>query len=253
MPLDQILHITAIYSNAVLTAILPHVNDFAKKMDLPIPSIERSQVSEFRVNPIQGHIGGGLFLTNQFMFIYENGSVIGFRAPTNFFYDDSFPLNIGRYSGKDNMTTNDAMELARSAIRVLGYEPESFFADRPPESLRGPFDTKDGHHVPYCEIRWIREAQSPSDRTNSASLEFQINLESRSIVGMSIVSPKTWRMNPEIDVTPETEKEFQMKHSAKMFIRSNAPAVLQPAKPIELQATNHFFIPSTNSVPTNAP
>ena len=37
MPITALIHITSAYSNAVLVAIMPHVNDFAKKMDLPIP------------------------------------------------------------------------------------------------------------------------------------------------------------------------------------------------------------------------
>ena len=34
---QEIIRITADYSNAVLVAVLPYVSDFAQKLDLPVP------------------------------------------------------------------------------------------------------------------------------------------------------------------------------------------------------------------------
>src|SRR6185437_8589180 len=139
------------------------------------------------------------------------------RSTDNFFYDETYPLDISKYTGKDNMTTNDAVELARDTLRKLGYAPKTLYTDVPPSSIKGPFDTKDGHHIPYCEIRWSHDAPSEAERTNSAYLEFQINLDKRSVVGMDIASPFIWRPNPQIDVVPETESEFRKRNSPKMY------------------------------------
>lgn len=227
MPL-ALIHVTAAFSNAVLVAIMPQVNGFAKKLDLPIPlPITSNQVLEFRVNPIQGMIGGGLWLTNHYLFRYENGCATSFRSPANFFYEESFPFPISKYTGRDNMTTNDAIELARDTLRKLGYTPELLYADKPPASFQGSFDTKDGHHVPYCEIRWSKNATSEEDRTNSANLEFQINMESKQVVGMSIVSPKIWQPSPVINVQPELESDYR-KHFRN---HTNAPVHLNTGAP----------------------
>jgi hypothetical protein len=79
MPITALIHITSAYSNAVLVAILPHVNDFAKKLDLPIPlPITTSQVLRFNVGRMQDFVGGGLWLTNHYQFVFDDGYVDSF-------------------------------------------------------------------------------------------------------------------------------------------------------------------------------
>jgi len=152
------VHMTVAYSNAVLVAILPHFSDYSKKLGLPISQpITAAQVQEFRPSPIKDFIGGGLMLTNGYWFAFNNGYVIGFRSPDNAFADQDPAANWPKYAyGKDNMTTNDAVALAREALTKLGYTPELLGCDAPPEWLHGPNDTKDGHHVPHCQIGWQR-------------------------------------------------------------------------------------------------
>lgn len=240
MPLE-ILHITAAYSNAVLVAVMPHVTEFVKKLDLPIPlPINQSQVSKFNVSPVKSLIGGGLWLTNHYQFVFENGAVSGFRIDPNYFTDETFPLPIDKYTGKDNMTTNEAVQMARDAIQKLGYNLKDLYADTPPASVKGPFDSNDGKHIPYCEIRWIKEPETLEDKPNSVYLEFQINLEAKQIVGMSLASPKLWRQNPVIDVVPENEIEFRRKQQSKVTFSTNAPKSIlkKPATQLQQSETN---------------
>jgi hypothetical protein len=128
------------------------------------------------------------------------------------------------------MTTNDAIELARDTLRKLGYPPELLYADKSPTSLHGSFDTKDGHHVPYCEIRWSKNPTLEEDRTNSANLEFQINMETKKVVGMSIVSPKIWQPNPVINVKPELESDYRKRFQS----RTNSPVHINTGRPPDI-------------------
>jgi hypothetical protein len=59
-------------------------------------------------------------------------------------------------------------------------------------------------------------------------MEFQINMETKRVVGMSIASPKIWRPNPKIDNTPETEMEYRKRTQSKMSVNTNAPKYLAP-------------------------
>ncbi|EEF57893.1 hypothetical protein Cflav_PD0843 [Pedosphaera parvula Ellin514] len=69
----ELIHITAAYSNAVLVAILPHVSDFAKKLDLPIPQpIAANQVIWFKQVPFKGQIDGALVLSNNCWFHFSS-------------------------------------------------------------------------------------------------------------------------------------------------------------------------------------
>jgi len=228
MLITPLIHITAAYSNAVLIAILPHVSNFAKKLDLPIPQpITASQVAHFNANPMKGFIGGGVWLTNHYVFAYDNGCIHSFRSlDDNAFYDQDPTKNWPSYAfGKDNMTTNQAIELARDTLRKLGYDPKLLHAEDSPSLMQGPFDTNDGHHIPYCEIRWESPEEMDSLGHNvSDYLEFQINMEKKTVVGMSIASRKIWGPDPKIDVEPELESDYKKRIQGKMFVRTNVPS-----------------------------
>jgi hypothetical protein len=225
MPLTPLIHITAAYSNAVLVAILPHVNDFAKKMDLPIPlPITTNQVKRFNVARMKGEIGGGLWLTNHYQFVFADGCVSSFKSlEGNPFLSQDPAQDWPHYLGKDNMTTNDAIEMARGTLRKLGYDPKALHADTAPFSVEGSYDLREGH-FPYCQIRWDKEAQTEKEKEDAAYLVFQINMEDKTIVGMTIIGRKIWQTNPVVDVVTETEGEYRQRtQGKKQSINTNAP------------------------------
>jgi hypothetical protein len=212
MPLLQIIHVTAAYSNAVLVAVLPHVTDFSKKLDLPIAlPITANQVSRFNVDPIQGHVGGGLWLTNGYHFIFQGGIVDTFDVLTNNPWKSEDPANDWpHYIGKINMTTNDAIELAQDALKKLGYDPKELHADVSNLRIEGPYELRQGH-FPYCQIKWNESMTTDEERTNSAYVKAQINLEAKSLLGLTIIGRKVWKPEPKIDVVPETEANYRKR------------------------------------------
>ena len=71
MVTEEIIHLTTVYSTALLSAILPHISDFAEKFDLPIERpITVEQVQIFIPNP-KGQMEGSLFLTNNAWFHFS--------------------------------------------------------------------------------------------------------------------------------------------------------------------------------------
>ena len=225
MALTPLIHITAAYSNAVLVAVMPHVNDFAKKLDLPIQlPITQEAVSRFVVTPQKGFVGGSLWLTNDYQFIFNNGCVNSFKSiKGNPFLTDDPAKDWPEYLGKDNMTTNDAIEFARASLRKLGYSPETLHADEIPFSMEGPYDLREGH-FPYCQIQWRRDATTIEDMKEAASLSFQIDMQKKVLVGMTILSRKIWQTNPVIDVVTETEGEYkQRQEGSKKVINTGKP------------------------------
>jgi hypothetical protein len=230
MPLLQMIHITTAYSNAVLVAVLPHVSNFAKQIDLPIHlPITQSQVVKLKVNPIEGYIGGGLFL-DHYQFAFDRGQVITFHNLTNNpFIKDDPSVDWKAFAGKDNITTNDAIDYAKKLMVKMGYTPKELHADIPPDSLQGPFDLKTGEHVPYCDINWSN-VNTTTNRQDIVYMDFQIDMERKELVGMGLASRVFWKTNPPVGVTPETEVEFRKKMlsapHATMYSNTNAPAVL---------------------------
>lgn len=226
---------TTAYSNALLVAILPHITTFAKKLDLPIPRpITTSLVARSSPSDVKGFIADTIVLTNHYLFSYSRGAVDSFRClDDNPFYEGDPARTWYHHEGKDNMATNQAIKLARSALRKLGYDPKLLHADGPPSSVQGPYTLPDGKHFPYCEIRWdCSETNAAGEITNSDSLEFQVNLNKRAIVGMDLSSQKIWRPSPKIVVVPELESDYrkrmQKQVQGKMVMPSNRPPPFRP-------------------------
>jgi len=228
----ELIHVTAAYSNAVLVAVLPHISEFAAKLDLPIQQpITTNQVIRSNPSPYKGLIADGVILTNHYTFVFhwqgydgKHGLVDTFRAPTNWFFEQEF-TNITKYLGHDHMTSNEVIAMARDTLSKLGYKPEFTHSYETP-MLEGPFDTKMGH-VPYCCVTW--EWPKTEELGDLNQLRVEINIDLKTLVGMTVSLSHTndFKDMPIIkfDIVPELESDYQtrMKESGRMFINTNAP------------------------------
>ena len=216
MAFTTLIHITANYSNAVLVAILPHISDCAQKLDLPVQQpVDFAQVSSFQPIPYQGEIGGPVALTNQYSFFFSSGCVASFHSPNDWFAntnDDWADVEyFKRYLGKDNITTNEAIQLAREAFEKLGYKPDDFRSHRPPTWIKGPSDVKGiGGHIPYCQIEW----DSPKSTIQSMlglefSIQFDVDMQHRQIAGMMLSGKCFSRPTPKVSAQPELETDYK--------------------------------------------
>jgi hypothetical protein len=258
--MPQLIHMTATYSNAMLVAILPYISDCAKQLDLPIElPITANQVAHFGASPYKDSIGGGVWLTNHYWFVFNDGFVRGFRSPDDWFtMADEYWDHLERYVGKDNMTTNEAVELARDSFRKLGYKSEDFQVDGQPTNLEGPYDNKKLGHIPCCKVEWNSpEATSQEEFDRSYKIRFDIDMQSKQVVGMTLMSKRFFQTNPKVDVVPELESDYRKRIQGKMFVRTNAPAHYHPVQlePGSQPNASQIDSPSTNSstTATNAP
>lgn len=238
MPVTQLIHLTAAYSNAVFCAVLPHVNDYAKKLDLPIPlPITQSQVQRFNVGHLQGFVEGSLWLTNHYQFFFGDGYVVSFKVFTNNPWLSEDPAtDWPHYAGKINMTTNDAIAFARGELVKLGYDPAILHCDIEPASFEGGCNLNFGP-FPYCQINWRREPVTIEDKTNAAYVTVQINMQDKSLLGMSVISPRAWGPQPKIDVVPETESDYRTRLQPRMVINTNASKTL-PVTATKIERVN---------------
>ena len=230
--MEQLIHITAMYSNAVLVAILPHVSDFAKTLDLSIvQNVTIEQVVRFGPSPYKGHIAGALWLTNGYWFAFSpHGYVDSFRSPRNWFtaQDDAVD-NLTNYMGQTRMSTNEIVAFARNTLIKLGHNPDVTHADSTPE-LQGPSDLKQGGHIPYCRVAWRFDENSDGYR----DVHVDINTQEKIVVGLSLLFAQTNKVGTPltIDVEPELESEYRKRIQGTMFIRTNAlPRLSQTNRP----------------------
>ena len=222
----EFIHMTAAYSNAVLVAILPHVSDFAKKLDLPIPQpITATQVLKSRPSPYQGRVEASVVLTNHDWFLFDyRGFVVSFTAATNWFSaDEDSQDHLERYIGKTQMTTNEILALARTTLLKLGHPPALSRSDTSPE-IRGPIDLNQGGHVPFCRVSW--EPIKDLDSEGYSDVKVEINTQLKSVVGLYLGFARTNKIGTplKVDMEPETQSQFQKRTKATLYYRTNAPS-----------------------------
>ena len=216
---------TAAYSNAVVAAVLPHITDFAAKLDLPIERpVTLGQIARSGPSPYKDRITSSVWLTNGYWFVVgPEDFVQGFRAPTNWFFEQEFTEeSVKQYLGQSRISTNDAIALARKTLARLGYSPEFTHANETPR-LEGPVNITPGH-IPYCRVVWDWPPEKVSQDRN---ITVEINLETREIVGLKLFFDLK-NMPPhkmlKVDVIPELEKDYRKRVKAgKMFTNTNAP------------------------------
>jgi hypothetical protein len=202
MPLPfEILQVTAAYSNAVLLAIMPHVADFAKKLELPISQpVNASQVAYFRCSPRSDHVGGRLVLTNGYEFVFDNGGIRSYESPLSY-YSLQDPNLIPKLFGPVKLTEELAVRIAHNAIKKLGYTDEMLSAGSPPQITPPPLVRK--NYVPRYRIRWLdptRGGGGPGNLPTSA--EFEVDATTGQIQMLKILSPNTWQDDPKVDIHP---------------------------------------------------
>jgi hypothetical protein len=204
MPIE-FFQITAAYSNALLVAVMPHVSDFAKKLDLPTPQpVTISQVKQFVCFPRTDHIGGRVVLTNGCEFIFDHGRVERFDSPRSFYYLQD-PDLVPTFYGEIKISQERALQIAHDAIKKLGYNDAMLSADKPPR-LKPPI--KDHNHfIARYDIRWDDPTRGDNPNDPPKSIEFEIDATTGQIQTIDIQNPNTYRANPELSVKPAVVEE----------------------------------------------
>lgn len=83
---------------------------------------------------------------------FQDGHVSYYEAPNNYFSLQN-PNRFTEFYGPCNMTQQEAVALARSAIRRLGYPLEDVLADLEP--LVPPLEHVGTNVIPHYRIRWL--------------------------------------------------------------------------------------------------
>jgi hypothetical protein len=180
--LGGMIQVTAQYSNAVLVAMLPHVSDAAKKLDLPVPlPITQQQVVGSGVTPYftwTGELAGwGVLIKGGWRLGFSWGYFDSFTSPHSYFVLQD-PDEIPKFVGTVRMTKSEAVQMARETLKKLGISLESVYAEQeprvtlPPKTLTGI--------VPRYRIEWM------DPRANTDAIDIEVNADAKRVERLHI-------------------------------------------------------------------
>jgi hypothetical protein len=187
------------YSNAMLAAVLPYCSDFATKLKLPVHTpIEMGQVQKF-LPPFlvkrKGQVGESLALEDGTVFGFQNGHVTVYESPTCYFSPrDSQRTSV--FFGPLCMAQEEAVNLARAAIKKLGYRLEEVLADLEPQVPE--LERSGTNQIPRYRIKWI------DPRGGGVTTEVEVNAHRKRIESIrfnNIVALN--RPDPKVTVLPD--------------------------------------------------
>ncbi|PWU21140.1 MAG: hypothetical protein C5B50_02435 [Verrucomicrobia bacterium] len=189
----QYVNVTVEYSNAVLLAVLPHLSDFAARMEVPVPlPLTTAQVSLFGCGENLGDVAGAVRLTNGYRLAFQYGYFAGFKSPDSIEWLGRIPY----LYGTNRMGPDEPARLCQQTIRKLGFQLEDVYADLQPttkwQSPRTPTNT-----LPRCEVAWV------DPRDGMQTCRFEVNTQDKKIEAIVFrLNYNLCRAPPRIAVPP---------------------------------------------------
>lgn len=191
------IRVTTEYSNAVLVAVLPYVNDAAQKLDLPVPHpITAEHLTYFEVAPRRAlTVGIGVRgEKGEWRFGFGKGYVDTIQGPHSYFSLQD-PDEIPKYYGEVRMSKAEAIQFARSNILNLGIPLESVYAEQEPR-VREP-EKIGTNTVPHYRIEWLDPRSGVV-----ACVDMDIDANARQLARLRIFNKNLERPPPKIEVVP---------------------------------------------------
>ncbi len=190
--IPEFVRVTAEYSNAVLVAVLPYISDVAQKLDLPVhqPVTAQSVVycSVLPNRRVEAEIG----IKEGWVFAFSQGYVRTVQSGHSYSILQD-PDKIPEFFGNLNMSSAEAVQCARDALKRLGIRLDSVFAEQQPQ-VNGPHRIGT-NTVPHYQIVW-------PDPRGGPSVEAEVNGNSRRLERLCLRNKALERAPPRLSVTP---------------------------------------------------
>jgi hypothetical protein len=196
--------VNPLYASGMIPAVLPLIEDFAKRLNLPVTRpITTNHILSSVCRKFDNEPYVDLRLTNGYHFFVSRGIIQNFDAPDCFFDTGFSGVKIKDYIGNWRMDDGEALKLAQDTLQKLGYSLTSLDAEREPDELRRPFKIKD---VPRFRINWLKI----SDGVVLSNVALEIDGDNKTVKSVSISIPGLDHSMPDIGVSPDSS-EFWME------------------------------------------
>jgi hypothetical protein len=189
------------YAWKLIPMMFQAIDKYAQKLSLPIPRpLTTNDVAKVTITDNEGWPHCEITLTNGWRFIYRHTMVNGYYASDNFFNSDNRKIHIKDFDGKWNLTTNQAIEIVRQALKKLDYPTNSIHIADAKTFIHGA--SVDREHIPRLSFEWYYETNDDLQ----SRLEAEVNMDNGKLESLYYDDKAYWNSRPPIDV-PISVKE----------------------------------------------
>lgn len=184
----ELIRVTSEFSNAVLVAVMPYVADVAQKLELPVPHpltvehVEQCSVIPKRKWGVELSVKGG------WIFAFSDGYVQTIQSRHCYSMLQN-PEEIPRFFGSLRMSKDEAVLMARDALRKLDIPLDSVFAEQDPQ-VGGPHRVGN-ETVPHYNILW-------ADPRGGSSVDVEINADAKRLERIRLRNKSLERPPPKL-------------------------------------------------------
>lgn len=204
----QLTPVSAAYSDACLSVLLPQISDYARRLQLPISlPISAQACSNIDCSLENGQPNLQIILNNGYRFNYRHGYVVDFYAGDNYFTGDLYGQPVVDKSDlyqSQPVSKNELIEIARQGVRRLGYSEQELHMAGPPDMVTVPDDTKTSYFTRY-EIAW--DFLTLPSGIEGYRVQIEVDAKTKSVKSVFLDNTNLWREPPKIDesVKPPTQ------------------------------------------------
>jgi len=179
---------------------MPHISDFSKALDLPIPQpVTVAQVKQFGCSPRADHVGGRVVLTNGYSFTFDLGAVVLYRSPHSY-YSLQDPNQLPEFYGPVNVGKDEAVKIAREALKKLGYTDSELHFNQPPKVT--PPKRNEGKQIARYFVEWIDTKQVSAGGIPLERTAIEVDASTGRIEMLGIQAKQSQRPDPKIGIHP---------------------------------------------------
>jgi hypothetical protein len=183
------------YARQLIPQMLKVIDEYGHTLSLPIPrSLTTNNVARIEIHDNEGWPHAEIWLTNGWHFIYRHTMVNGYDAPDNLFASDDRRIHIRDFEGKWNLTTNQAIEIVRQALKKLDYPTNNIHMEDAKTFIYTAAVNRE--HIPRLNFQWYYE---PNDELQSR-LEAEVNMDNGKLESLYYDDKAYWGSRPPIDV-----------------------------------------------------
>ena len=183
------------YARQLIPQMLKAIDEYGHTLSLPIPrSLTTNNVARIEIHDNEGWPHAEIWLTNGWHFIYRHTMVNGYDAPDNLFASDDRKIHIKDFQGQWNLTTNQAIEIVRQALKKLDYPTNNIHMKDAKTFIFTAAVNRE--HIPRLNFQWYYE---PNDELQS-KLEAEVNTDSGKLESLYYDDKAYWNSRPPIDV-----------------------------------------------------